>query len=110
MSKFHNKKTVVDGITFDSQMERRRYEQLKLLKARGVIRNLQLQPKFLLVEGFNIGKKRMQPIYYKADFSYDENGVFIVEDVKGVETREFRLKRKLFRRRYGFEIKVVKMK
>ena len=35
-----------------------------------------------------------------ADFRYEENGKLVVEDVKGVRTREYILKRKMFKYRY----------
>lgn len=108
MSKFNNKKLKVGNMTFDSTKEYRRYQELVLLQRAKKIHNLQRQVKFVLVDGFSIGKKRFQPITYIADFTYEQNGAFIVEDVKGVETDVFRIKAKLFRRRYGQEIKIVR--
>lgn len=88
-SKYRNVKTVVDGMQFDSKKEAARYGQLKLLQRAGKISDLRLQPKFdIVVCGTKICK-------YIADFEYIENGIAIVEDVKGKRTREYILKKKL---------------
>lgn len=108
MSKYNARKTVIDGYTFDSMKEGRRYVDLKLMQSAKKIRGLEIHPKYLLIDGFSIGKKRFKPVYYIRDFAYYENGRFIVEDVKGVETDVFKLKAKLFRKKYGFEIKIVR--
>lgn len=102
-SKYHSKEEICDGITFDSESEGKRYRQLKVLERVGEIKNLTLQPSYLLQEGFqgNNGKN-YRPIYYRGDFQYFEKstGHIVVEDVKGVETQVFRLKEKMFRKRY----------
>ena len=96
MSKYHNKKTTVGGISFDSRAEANRYCELMLLLERGEIRNLKLQPEFTLTEAFitptGIREKRM---CYRADFSYEQDGRTVVEDVKGVRTEAYKIKRKL---------------
>ena len=98
-NKYGNEKTVVDGITFASKAEARRYGELKLLERGGVIRDLELQPEFkLLGSGLTLVCK------YVADFKYIEQGMFIVEDVKGVRTPAYRIKAKLFRDNFGFSI------
>ena len=95
-NKYGNKKTVVNGITFDSKAEARRYCELRLLERAGEISNLELQPKFVLIPKHKRRGRTVRQATYKADFRYvDEDGNTIVEDVKGVETREFKLKRKL---------------
>ena len=48
MSKFHNKKTIVDGIKFDSEMESHYYIYLKKLKEEGIVLEFELQPKYIL--------------------------------------------------------------
>lgn len=105
MNKYNARKTDRDGYTFDSLAEERRYCELKLLERAGDIRNLLVHPKFIIVDGFtdNTGK-RQRPAYYVADFQYFTNGgAVIVEDVKGGKTTQtavYRLKAKLFRKRY----------
>lgn len=100
MSKYHSRKTVVDGITFDSKAEAERYSDLKLLERAGFISSLVLQPEFELQPKFHKNGKTYRSITYRADFSYTEQGKTIIEDVKGMETKEFKLKRKLFEYRY----------
>lgn len=100
--KFNAKKTTVDGITFDSKLEARRYTELKLLERAGTITDLQLQPKFLLQEKFKdrTGKTH-RSIHYIADFQYVEDGVDVVEDTKGYKgVAVFNVKKKLFLYRY----------
>lgn len=109
MNKYYNKKVVIDGIRFDSQKESVRYKELKLLERAGEISNLELQPKFLLQKGFKKNGKTYKAIYYIADFTYFLNGKIVVEDVKGVETNEFKLKHKLFEYKYpDLELKIIK--
>lgn len=97
-------KTTVDGITFDSKREAERYMELRILEKAGEIKNLALQPAFELQPGFvNAKGKKVRSIVYKADFAYTENGVYVVEDVKGMETDVFKLKRKMFDFKYGNE-------
>ena len=98
MTKYHAKKTTVDGFVFDSKAEAARYSQLVLLERSGQIENLCIHPAYpLIVNDSRIGK-------YIADFSYIENGVQIVEDVKGVKTPVYRLKKRLVKALYGFDI------
>ena len=101
MSKFHNKKTIVDGILFDSQMESHYYLYLKELKEQGVVADFKLQPVFILQEGFSKDGKRIQPIKYIADFevTYNDGHVEII-DVKGKITEAFRIKRKILLYKY----------
>ena len=101
MSKFHNKKTIVDGILFDSQMESHYYLYLKELKEQGVVVDFKLQPVFILQEGFCKDGKRIQSIKYIADFevTYNDGHVEII-DVKGKITEAFRIKRKILLYKY----------
>jgi hypothetical protein len=90
MGKYHNKKTEIDGYVFDSQAEARRYQELALLKKAGEIHHLQIHPKYKLV----VNDKLI--CTYSADFRYcDSLGYWIVEDVKGVKTAVYQLKKKL---------------
>lgn len=105
--KYGAKATTVDGIRFASKFESERYGYLKSLERAGVIRSLQLQPRYkLAVNGILI-------CTYVADFSYEREGTdgswtSIVEDAKGVETPEFKLKKKLMQAVLDIEINVVK--
>lgn len=106
-SKYHNEKTVVNGIRFDSRKEANRYIVLKSELASGAISDLKLQPQFTIQESYKTAEgKRVQAIRYVADFSYTRDGVFIVEDVKSeaTKTRVYGLKKKLVRERFGVEI------
>ena len=109
MSKYNNKKTQVDMYVFDSIAESKRYKELALLEKAGKITGLELQPRFLLQEAFRRNGKTYRKIEYIADFQYIENGQVIVEDVKGKETEVFKLKRKLFEKKYTeLELKLIK--
>ena len=84
-NKYHNHPTIISGIRFSSKREAARYQVLKLLERHKEIKNLKLQPIFKFPTGFS----------YRADFSYfDNKGKFIVEDVKGIQTDVFKLKKK----------------
>ncbi len=108
MAKYHNRKTTVNGVTFDSAAEARRYGELRLLERAGVIEGLKLQPKYELQPKFKRGKRTIRAITYAADFAYTEDGKTVAEDVKGVKTEAFKLKAKLFEFRYPeIELRVV---
>lgn len=101
-AKYRNKKTVVDGIKFDSQREATRYSVLKIMQAAGVISDLRLQvPYTITINGLKICK-------YVADFVYIDNGREVVEDVKGMKTPTYNLKKKLMKAVHGIEIQEVK--
>lgn len=109
MNKYRNKKIQVDMYVFDSIAESKRYKELKLLERAGEISELELQPKFLLQEGFKKNGKTYRKIEYTADFMYIEKGKMIVEDVKGIQTDVFKLKHKLFEQKYPeLELKIIK--
>ena len=95
MSKYKAIPTAVDGIIFASKKEAARYGELKLLERAGIIKDLTLQPRYPIVfEGKLI-------CTYIADFSYtDLSKRFVVEDVKGMKTPAYRLKKKLVEARY----------
>ena len=100
-NKYKNKKTMVDGIKFDSEMESHYYIYLKQLKEIGEVVDFVLQPTYLLQEGFNLNGKRIRPITYKADFKVIyKDGHEEVIDVKGKLTEEFKIKRKMLLYRY----------
>lgn len=107
-NKFGNRKTVVDGITFDSRAEAKYYEQLKWLKKAKQIKDFKLQPKFLLQESFKKNGNTIRKIEYKADFEiHNLDGSVEIIDVKGVETEAFKIKKKLFEKRYPYSLKLV---
>ena len=104
-SKYRNKKVVVDQIKFDSIKEAKRYQQLKLLVKAGKISNLELQKEFILIPNqYANGKLIERAVKYKADFVYTENGIQIVEDVKGMKTDVYKLKKKLMLYIHGIRI------
>lgn len=99
MTKYNNKKTTISGITFDSKKEAERYLVLLSMAQEHRIEGLQLQPAFdLIVQG---GKKVGK---YIADFQYWDNGRLIVEDVKGIRTAVYRLKKKIVEAVHGIQI------
>lgn len=110
-NKYNAIKTLVDGIRFDSRKEAARYQELKLLERGGVIQNLELQPRFLLQDKFKLDGVIYRKIEYVADFKYwdKEKEEWIVEDVKGVKTPVYKLKKKLFLKQYGKECKFVEI-
>lgn len=123
-SKYGNRKTVVNGIEFDSRKEAVRYQELRLLERAGKISGLRLQEKFVLIpsqreastEVYKSGsqKGRRKPgkllekeCSYIADFCYTENGEIVVEDTKGFRTEAYKIKRKLMLERYGIRIREI---
>lgn len=98
MNKYHNKKTVNGSIAFDSQKEAQRYTELSLLEKAGVITQLELQKPFELIPK----QKGERAVKYIADFYYfdNEKNCFVAEDVKGMKTQVYIVKRKLFKYRY----------
>lgn len=121
--KYGNKKiTAGNGQVFDSKKEYRRYCELTLLERAGEITNLQRQVPYLLIpeqrapstEVYKKGSRAGQPkpgpvlerkVVYIADFVYQENGETVVEDTKGLRTKEYVIKRKMMLYRYGIRIK-----
>ena len=96
-SKYGNVKVQADGFTFDSKAEAKRYEELKLLGKAGKIWGLRIHP------SLDLGSCR-----YAADFSYEQIGESTTwEDVKGRETKDFKIKLKLMREKYGIEVKLL---
>lgn len=106
-SKYHATKTVVDGITFDSKREAKRYSELKLMERAGVIKDLQRQVRYELIPAFDAGGKHYRPTSYVADFVYvdTKSGEEVVEDCKGFRTEVYKLKAKMFAHKYGVSIR-----
>lgn len=120
--KYGNRKITVDGITFDSRREAIRYQELCLLQRAGNITDLELQKRFELIpaqyERFaRYGKKGQRlkdgqrcvekAVFYVADFCYVQDGKTVVEDTKGVRTKDYVIKRKLMRWVHGIKIMEV---
>lgn len=121
-SKYNNKKTEFNGITFHSKKECDYYKWLLALKEAGDIKDIKLQPEFIVFEGerHNSNSKfkeiesklfknkeikgKQRDITYIADFEITLNsGDKIVVDVKSSEgnlTEVYRIKRKLFLKKY----------
>lgn len=115
MSKYGSVKAKRGQITFDSQKEAARYDELMLQLRAGEIQNLKLQPEFTLKEAFRMPDgARSGPVKYRADFSYEKpvregagtRMVRVIEDVKGFKTKEYALKKK-FMEEHGFQITEV---
>lgn len=121
--KYNNTKVEIDGHTFDSKHEANRYLELKLLERAGTITDLQMQVKFVLIPSqyepdtvkvLKSGKEKVvkgklieRECSYIADFVYQYNGKTVVEDAKGMRTKEYVIKRKLILERYGIRISEV---
>ena len=99
-SKYGAKKTIVDGIKFDSALEAGRYKYLKAMEGSQVF-DLELQPEFILVPSFKLDGGTVRKLSYFADFRYKNiSGETIVEDCKGFLTEVYKIKRKLFQFTY----------
>ena len=101
-SKYHNKQTILLGEKFSSRKEANRYQELLYMERAGLIRNIELQPRYdLIVNGRKCG-------FYKADFRYEKKntGEIVVEDVKSPVTKTpvYMLKRKLVKAIYDIDI------
>lgn len=118
-SKYGAKKTVMDGIEFDSRREANRWFELRMLERAGAISDLERQVKFVLIpqqrepdsvgpRGGKIkGKLLENEVAYVADFVYLDNGQKVVEDAKGFKTPEYIIKRKLMLYFHNIQIKEV---
>lgn len=107
-NKYKNTKINIDGISFDSKKEAKRYNELKLLEKLGKIKDLELQKKYVLLpsQPKKDGLRSERECSYHADFSYTivDTGRQVVEDVKGMKTEVYKIKRKLFKYFYGMDI------
>lgn len=120
-NKYNAKKCVINGEVFDSKKEAHRWQELKILEKAGEIQNLRRQVKFVLIPAQKdttvTTKKNGTPkltlrvvereCSYIADFVYDENGMMVVEDCKGVRTEAYKLKKKMMLFFHGIRIKEV---
>lgn len=104
-NKYSAKKTVIDGIKFDSKKEANRYLELKMLEKAKQITDLELQPAFELIPTQKYQGETLRKVKYIADFQYkDLFGDVIVEDTKGFKTTEYIIKKKLFIQKYGNDV------
>ncbi|MCQ2282362.1 MAG: DUF1064 domain-containing protein [Bacteroidales bacterium] len=100
-SKYHARKTTVDGITFDSKKEAEFFCELKLYKRAGYITKIERQVAYELQPAFRHDGKAERAIRYVADFvvTYSDGHVEVI-DVKGVRTDVYKLKRKMLLFKY----------
>jgi len=103
LNKYHARKCQIDGYTFDSLAEGRYYQGLKIMLTNGDIQNLEIHPPFAYVDN---GKFIFT---YYADFRYTENGKVLIDDVKGVRTPVYKLKKKLIEARFGITIREIEV-
>jgi len=98
-SKYGSRKVEVDGIKFDSAKEAKRYKELILLQKTGTVLEIELQPSFVLQEGYKRFGKSIRPITYRADFKVKwKDGRVTVEDVKpskNFTTSVYKIKKKM---------------
>ena len=108
--KYGARRTVVEGITFHSKAEALRYQELRLLEKAGEIRELELQPAYPILVKDRSGRAVLITVYL-ADFRYREgrDGVLRVEDVKGMISPIYKIKKKLVETLYGIEIREIKV-
>ena len=103
MSKYKAIRTTIDGITFDSKGEAKRWVYLKAAQKKGLIKKLKRQVAYPL----EINNQLITA--YVADFVYTEDGIEIVEDFKGHITAVFRIKKKLFEAIYGKPLRISRL-
>lgn len=121
--KYHNKKVEYDGILFDSIKEKDRYIVLKQAERDGLISELTLQPRWVLLPAKKeqyvkhlktkdkiCERTVMLPIHYTADFSYIKDGELIVEDVKSsplLLSRDVPLRLKMMKYFHDIDVRLV---
>lgn len=107
-TKYNSKKVEIDGYTFDSQIEARYYQRLKWLQEHKEILFFRLQPRYLLQEAFKKNGRTYRKIEYIADFEIHHlDGSIEVVDVKGMETEAFKIKKKLFEKKYPHKLSLI---
>lgn len=106
--KYHNKKVVVNGRTFDSAKEANRFQELSMLLKHGDIAELKCQVPFELIPAQRVnGRLVERACKYVADFTYNRDGVLHVEDTKGFRTPDYIIKRKLMLYIHGIRIEEI---
>lgn len=107
-TKYGSKKIEVNGIVFDSKIEANYYEHLKWLLEHKEIKSFSLQPRYLLQEAFKKNGRTYRKIEYIADFEIHHlDGSIEVVDVKGMETEAFKIKKKLFEKKYPHKLSLI---
>lgn len=102
--KYRNVKTTVDGMTFDSAKEARRWSELCLLQRAGQISDLSRQVRLPL---------RVNDCLvctFIPDFTYVEAGQQVIEDVKSPATAKhpvFIIKKKLLKALTGLDVRIT---
>ncbi len=97
-SKYKAKKTSIDGHSFDSLKEANQYEDYKRLLKAGEIKGFCIQPTFILAPNLK----------YKADFIvFNNDGTTEIIDVKGIKTKEYIVKKKVFEDKFNLKIKEI---
>lgn len=94
-AKYRNVKAMVDGIKFDSQAEAKRYAELRIMEKSGCISDLKCQVPFVLAPAVVIQGRKRPALRYVSDFCYIKDRQRVVEDVKGIITEGYRIKRHL---------------
>ena len=108
-AKYRNERVQVDGIMFDSKAEAAHYGRLKLARDAGHLEFERQVPFHFEVEYSANGRTQKKKMRYVADFVVTwKGGKVEVQDVKGVQTREYKLKKKLMSALYGIEIREIK--
>ncbi|MDP4163076.1 MAG: DUF1064 domain-containing protein, partial [Bacillota bacterium] len=104
-----SKKIELDGHVFYSKIEARYYQQLKWLEANKQILFFRLQPRYLLQESFEKGEQKFKKIEYVGDFEIHHlDGSIETVDIKGAPpTEAFKIKRKLFEKRYPHKLSII---
>lgn len=106
-NKYHAKKVETPDGTFDSKKEAMRWYELKLMEKAGEIHFLRRQVRFELIPKQESSHGTVRAVHYIADFCYEQSGEMVVEDVKGMKTDVYMLKKKLMLWRHGIEIREV---
>lgn len=107
-SKYNARKTVLDGIVFDSAREARRWSALILLQRAGKITGLERQVVYVLAPSVKIeGEKRARPaMKFTADFRYTQGRCEVVEDSKGFQDTAFRMRQHLMMSVHGIGVRL----
>ena len=104
-SKKSKEKRTLNGHEFSSDVEYKFYVYLLSKQEKGIVKNIIIQPRYLLQEKYVKYGKNVLPIYYISDFEVEyENGDIITYDVKGMSTPDFILKKKIFDYKYPDKI------
>ena len=105
MSKYNNKKVEVNGIKFPSQLEASYYEYLLEQQKQGIVKSFDMQVPFILLDGYEIGERKVQPIKLVLDFVVEyADGRVEYQDSKGMVKPVDLIKKKLFESRYSKEL------